>query len=165
MILVKKIVQIIFICFHFLNEIYGNIHCIAHRHVYIVLVQILIHLLTCHTTQALIKCPLFLFSFDLIYPTFIFYLYFSKSWINGNEPNFHNLLVGACGWHFDNPPIQLHHISTLYIDIFCLETYFWCIFLQINSIFAINIKSRCLDCMDGSIKHETYTIICYHRLL
>ena len=61
---------------------------VAHIHVYIVLVHILIHLLTCHTTPALIKCPLFLITFDLIYPTFIFYLYylFFKSWINGNEP-------------------------------------------------------------------------------
>jgi hypothetical protein len=44
---------------------------VAHRHVYIVLVQILVHLFTCHTTQALIKCPLVLITFDLIYPTFI----------------------------------------------------------------------------------------------
>jgi hypothetical protein len=36
----------------------------------------LVHLFTCHTTQALIKCPLFLITFDLIYPTFIFYLYY-----------------------------------------------------------------------------------------
>jgi hypothetical protein len=28
------------------------------------------------STQALIKCPLFLITFDLIYPTFIFYLYY-----------------------------------------------------------------------------------------
>ena len=57
--------------------------------VYIVLVQILVHLFTCHTTQALIKCPLFLSTFDLIYPTFIFLpvlCIFQKSWINGNEP-------------------------------------------------------------------------------
>jgi amino acid permease len=52
-----------------------NINCF-HRHVYIVLVQMLVHLFTCHTTQALIKCPLFLITFDLIYPTFIFYLYY-----------------------------------------------------------------------------------------
>ena len=45
---------------------------VAHIHVYIVLVHILVHLLTCHTTHALIKCPLFLITFDLIYPTFIF---------------------------------------------------------------------------------------------
>ena len=41
-------------------------------------------------SPSLIKCPLFLNTFDLIYPTFIYYLYylfFSKSWINGNEPN------------------------------------------------------------------------------
>jgi hypothetical protein len=37
---------------------------VAHRHVYIVLVQILVHLFTCRTTQALIKCPLFLITFD-----------------------------------------------------------------------------------------------------
>jgi len=43
---------------------------------YNVLVQILVHLFTRHTTQALIKCPLFLITFDLIYPTFIFYLYY-----------------------------------------------------------------------------------------
>ena len=66
-----------------------NIH-FAHRHVYIVLVQIVFHLFSRHTTQALIKCPLFLNTFVLIYPTFIYYLYYlfvSKSWINGNEPN------------------------------------------------------------------------------
>jgi hypothetical protein len=38
----------------------------------IVMVQILGHLFTCHTTKTLIKCPLFLITFDLIYPTFIF---------------------------------------------------------------------------------------------
>jgi hypothetical protein len=37
---------------------------------------ILVHLFTCHTTQALIKYPLFLIAFDLIYPTFIFHLYY-----------------------------------------------------------------------------------------
>jgi hypothetical protein len=55
-------------------EIYRNKYSLWH--IYIVLVQVFLHLFTCHTTQALIKCPLFLIIFDLIYPTFIFYLYY-----------------------------------------------------------------------------------------
>ena len=47
---------------------------VAHRNWYIVLFQILVLLFTRHTPQALIKCPLFLIVFDLIYPTFISYL-------------------------------------------------------------------------------------------
>ena len=75
--------------------------------VYIVLVQILIHLFTCHTTQALIKCPLFLSTFDLIYPTFIFLpvlCIFQKSWINGNEP-----------MKFPPPPQNKYHMTKLFL--------------------------------------------------
>jgi hypothetical protein len=56
-----------------------RVHCVMYRHwkehVYIILVQILPPLFTCHITHVvLIECPLFLITFDLMYLTFTFYL-------------------------------------------------------------------------------------------
>ena len=62
----------LFISLHYLNEIYGKkIFTVAQRLVCIVLVHSCVPFFTRHTTQALIKCPLFLITFDLIYPTFL----------------------------------------------------------------------------------------------